>query len=75
MSQSAVSHAIASMERELGGALVVRGASLTPTPLGHRVLAHEMCIRDSRRRERVGGSPMSRSVSEITRPPSAPISV
>lgn len=40
VSQSAVSHAIASMERELGGALVVRGASLTPTPLGHRVLAH-----------------------------------
>ncbi len=40
VSQSAVSHAIASMERELGGALVVREIPLVPTPLGHRVLAH-----------------------------------
>lgn len=40
VSQSAVSHALASMERELGGALVMRETPLTPTPLGHRVLAH-----------------------------------
>ncbi len=40
VSQSAVSHAIASMERELGGPLVLRETPLTPTPLGHRVLAH-----------------------------------
>lgn len=40
VSQSAVSHAIAGMERELGGALIVRESPLAPTPLGHRVLAH-----------------------------------
>lgn len=40
VSQSAVSHAIAGLERELGGALLVRETPLAPTPLGHRVLDH-----------------------------------
>lgn len=40
VSQSAVSHAIAGLERELGGALVLRETPPAPTPLGNRVLDH-----------------------------------
>ncbi|MEK6311093.1 MAG: LysR family transcriptional regulator [Curtobacterium sp.] len=38
--QSAVSHAVAGLEREVGGAVVHRGGAATPTPLGERLLAH-----------------------------------
>ncbi|MGH4029043.1 LysR family transcriptional regulator [Actinomycetota bacterium Odt1-20B] len=40
MSQSAVSHAVASLERELAGPLVVRAAPVRTTALGERVLPH-----------------------------------
>ncbi|GAA1321221.1 LysR family transcriptional regulator [Leucobacter albus] len=40
ISQSAVSHALASLERELGGAVVTREAPLNPTALGARILPH-----------------------------------
>ncbi|MFF8819223.1 LysR family transcriptional regulator [Leucobacter sp. NPDC015123] len=39
-SQSAVSHAVAALERELGGPVVERDDPLVPTPLGLRVLPH-----------------------------------
>ncbi len=38
--QSAVSHAVAGLEREVGGAVVHRGGAATATPLGERLLAH-----------------------------------
>ncbi len=38
--QSAVSHAVAGLEREVGGAVVHRGGAVTATPLGERLLAH-----------------------------------
>lgn len=38
--QSAVSHAVAGLERELGGPVLRRGAAALPTPLGERVLGH-----------------------------------
>lgn len=38
--QSAVSHSVAGLEREVGGAVVHRGGSATATPLGERLLAH-----------------------------------
>lgn len=41
ISQSAVSHAIASLEEELGVVLLSRGRhGATLTPVGHRILAH-----------------------------------
>ena len=38
--QSAVSHAVAGLEREVGGPVLTRGAAVRPTPLGERMLAH-----------------------------------
>ncbi|MFJ9691286.1 LysR family transcriptional regulator [Kitasatospora sp. NPDC101183] len=40
VSQSAVSHAVAALERALGAAVLLRGAPSRPTPLGERVLPH-----------------------------------
>jgi DNA-binding transcriptional LysR family regulator len=40
MSQSAVSHAVASLERELSAPLLVRSAPVRPTALGERVLPY-----------------------------------
>ncbi|MFF1378001.1 LysR family transcriptional regulator [Streptomyces sp. NPDC058308] len=40
MSQSAVSHAVASLERELSGPLLVRAAPVRTTALGERILPH-----------------------------------
>ncbi|GAA3168361.1 MULTISPECIES: LysR family transcriptional regulator [Streptomyces] len=40
VSQSAVSHAVAALERELGGPLLVRAAPARPTVLGRRALPH-----------------------------------
>ncbi|MFH8611920.1 LysR family transcriptional regulator [Streptomyces sp. NPDC018029] len=40
MSQSAVSHAVASLERELAGPLLVRSGPVRTTALGERVLPH-----------------------------------
>ncbi|MGN7192364.1 LysR family transcriptional regulator [Curtobacterium sp. MCBA15_004] len=38
--QSAVSHAVAGFEREVGGPVVRRGGAAVPTALGERLLAH-----------------------------------
>ncbi|UZN02049.1 LysR family transcriptional regulator [Cellulomonas sp. S1-8] len=40
VSQSGVSHAIATLEKESGGRLVERDAPVRPTPLGQRLLPH-----------------------------------
>ncbi|MEU6991266.1 LysR substrate-binding domain-containing protein [Streptomyces sp. NPDC046465] len=40
MSQSAVSHAVASLEREMAGPLLVRAAPVRTTALGERILPH-----------------------------------
>lgn len=40
VSQSAVSHAVAALERALGAAVLLRGAPCRPTPLGDQVLPH-----------------------------------
>lgn len=42
--QSAVSHAVAGLEREVGGAVVHRGGSATATPLGERLLPHARSV-------------------------------
>ncbi|PYY35584.1 LysR family transcriptional regulator [Curtobacterium sp. MCPF17_046] len=42
--QSAVSHAVAGLEREVGGPVVLRGAATAPTPLGDRLLAHARSV-------------------------------
>ncbi|MEV0188019.1 LysR substrate-binding domain-containing protein [Kitasatospora purpeofusca] len=40
VSQSAVSHAVAALERVLGAPVLHRGAPARPTPLGERILPH-----------------------------------
>ncbi len=40
VSQSAVSHAVAALEKEAGGRLIERGTPSTATPLGTRLLPH-----------------------------------
>ncbi len=40
MSQSAVSHAIAGLERAVGAAVVRRGSPITPTELGSQIMPH-----------------------------------
>ncbi|WP_327682283.1 LysR family transcriptional regulator [Kitasatospora sp. NBC_00458] len=40
VSQSAVSHAVAALERALGAPVLHRGAPARPTPLGERILPH-----------------------------------
>ncbi|SEM61635.1 LysR family transcriptional regulator [Nonomuraea pusilla] len=40
ISQSAVSHAIAALERALGGPVLHRGGDVRPTPLGREILPH-----------------------------------
>ncbi|MFS0731500.1 LysR family transcriptional regulator [Curtobacterium sp. 1P10AnD] len=42
--QSAVSHAVAGLEREVGGTVVHRGGAATATPLGERLLAHARSV-------------------------------
>jgi DNA-binding transcriptional LysR family regulator len=42
--QSAVSHAVAGLEREVGGPVVRRGSAAVPTPLGDRLLAHARSV-------------------------------
>lgn len=42
--QSAVSHAVAGLEREVGGPVVRRGSGIGPTPLGDRMLAHARSV-------------------------------
>ncbi|WIE75099.1 LysR family transcriptional regulator [Curtobacterium sp. MCSS17_007] len=42
--QSAVSHAVAGLEREVGGPVVRRGGPAVPTPLGDRMLAHARSV-------------------------------
>lgn len=42
--QSAVSHAVAGFEREVGGPVVRRGTAAVPTPLGDRLLAHARSV-------------------------------
>jgi DNA-binding transcriptional LysR family regulator len=42
--QSAVSHAVAGLEREVGGPVVRRGTAAVPTPLGDRLLAHARSV-------------------------------
>jgi DNA-binding transcriptional LysR family regulator len=42
--QSAVSHAVAGLEREVGGPVVRRGAVAAATPLGDRLLAHARSV-------------------------------
>ncbi|WP_416393132.1 MULTISPECIES: LysR family transcriptional regulator [unclassified Curtobacterium] len=42
--QSAVSHAVAGLEREVGGPVVRRGAAAVTTPLGDRLLAHARSV-------------------------------
>ncbi len=42
--QSAVSHAVAGLEREVGGAVVRRGGAAVVTPLGERMLAHARSV-------------------------------
>ncbi|QCR44337.1 LysR family transcriptional regulator [Curtobacterium sp. SGAir0471] len=42
--QSAVSHAVAGLEREVGGPVVRRGGAAVVTPLGDRMLAHARSV-------------------------------
>ncbi|WP_144765768.1 LysR family transcriptional regulator [Curtobacterium sp. 9128] len=42
--QSAVSHAVAGLEREVGGAVLRRGGVVSPTPLGERLLGHARSV-------------------------------
>ncbi|PZF64606.1 LysR family transcriptional regulator [Curtobacterium sp. MCPF17_047] len=42
--QSAVSHAVAGLEREVGGPVLRRGTATAPTPLGDRLLAHARSV-------------------------------
>ncbi len=42
--QSAVSHAVAGLEREVGGPVVRRGGAAVATPLGDRMLAHARSV-------------------------------
>jgi len=42
--QSAVSHALAGLEREVGGPVIRRGAAAVTTPLGDRLLAHARSV-------------------------------
>ncbi|MBT2501532.1 LysR family transcriptional regulator [Curtobacterium sp. ISL-83] len=42
--QSAVSHAVAGLEREVGGTVLRRGGTAAPTPLGDRMLAHARSV-------------------------------
>ncbi|MDJ0337871.1 LysR family transcriptional regulator [Cryobacterium sp. PH31-O1] len=44
MSQSAVSHALAAMERSLGLPLIIRGPQIAATPLGEAVLQHARSV-------------------------------
>ncbi|MEN0102029.1 MAG: LysR family transcriptional regulator [Curtobacterium sp.] len=42
--QSAVSHAVAGLEREVGGQVLRRGGAAAPTPLGERLIAHARSV-------------------------------
>ncbi|MBF4583312.1 LysR family transcriptional regulator [Curtobacterium sp. VKM Ac-2865] len=42
--QSAVSHAVSALEREVGGPVVRRGGTAAPTPLGERLLGHARSV-------------------------------
>ncbi|MFZ6990505.1 LysR family transcriptional regulator [Curtobacterium sp. RRHDQ66] len=42
--QSAVSHAVAGLEREVGGPVLRRGGAAAPTPLGERLIGHARSV-------------------------------
>ncbi|SBN64583.1 DNA-binding transcriptional regulator, LysR family [Curtobacterium sp. 9128] len=42
--QSAVSHAVAGLEREVGGQVLRRGGAAAPTPLGERLIGHARSV-------------------------------
>lgn len=42
--QSAVSHAVAGLEREVGGQVLRRGGAPAPTPLGERLIGHARSV-------------------------------